>query len=244
MDEIKNVKLAGGLNLPCLASMADSLLASQCIRMIRCGDMKSLGHMDFWLGDLLVGIVPWMGQGVRAVDTPEYFGHLGQVLANLMIGDTLTTTSVKTLTNRIVYADMTSSFPPPKVVRESDQNVRPQKSADEKEQNTHTRENRDRDPKFYFDKDLSPNMNLGSDEKKYEEWRRKMVEYMITGEPKLDMILREGIISEKEKLEMAEMMSASLSVFESWNSRIYGLLNRYTEGAILGCQGCYVSRSL
>jgi hypothetical protein len=84
--------------------------------------MKSLGHLDFWLGDLLVGIVPWMGQGVRAVDTPEYFGHLGQVLANLMIGDTLTTTSVKTLTNRIVYADMTSSFPPPKVVRESDRN--------------------------------------------------------------------------------------------------------------------------
>jgi hypothetical protein len=25
LDEIKNVKLAGGLNLPCLASMADSL---------------------------------------------------------------------------------------------------------------------------------------------------------------------------------------------------------------------------
>ena len=27
LDEVKNVKLAGGLNLPCLASMADSLLA-------------------------------------------------------------------------------------------------------------------------------------------------------------------------------------------------------------------------
>ena len=72
--------------------------------------MKSLSHLDFWLEVLLVGIVSWMGQGVRA-DTPEYFGHLGQVLANLMIGDTLTPTSVKTLTNRIVYADMTSSFP-------------------------------------------------------------------------------------------------------------------------------------
>ena len=61
-----------------------------------------------------------MGQGLRAVDTPEYFGHLGEVLANLMIGDTLTTSSIKELTNKIVYADMTSSFPPPKVVRESD----------------------------------------------------------------------------------------------------------------------------
>ena len=53
LDEIKNAKLAGGLNLPCLASMADSLLASQCIRMIRSGDMESLGHLAFWLGDLL-----------------------------------------------------------------------------------------------------------------------------------------------------------------------------------------------
>lgn len=60
-----------------------------------------------------------MGQGARAVETPDYFGHLGQVLANLMIGETLTTAKVKTLTNKDVYADMTSSFPPPKVVRES-----------------------------------------------------------------------------------------------------------------------------
>lgn len=40
-----------------------------------------------------------------------------------MIGDTLTTSSTKELTNNIVYADMTSSFPPPKVVRESDKVV-------------------------------------------------------------------------------------------------------------------------
>lgn len=48
IDEIKNDKLCGGLNLPCLASMADSLLASQCIRMSRSGDRKSLGHINFW----------------------------------------------------------------------------------------------------------------------------------------------------------------------------------------------------
>ena len=125
IDEIKNVKLCGGLNLPCLSSMADSLLASQCIRMLRSGDVKSLGHIDFWIGDLLVAVAPWMGQGVRAVETPEHFGHLGEVLANLMIGDTLTVATVKTLTNKVVYADMTSSFPPPKVVRESCRDYQP-----------------------------------------------------------------------------------------------------------------------
>ena len=63
-----------------------------------------------------------MDQGVRAVDTSEYFGHLGQVMADLMIGETLTTISIKTIRNKNVYADLTSSFPPPKVVRESNRN--------------------------------------------------------------------------------------------------------------------------
>ena len=119
IDEIKNKKLEGGLNLPCLRSMSDSLLASQCIRMIKGGDMKYLHHLDYWMGELLVGLVPWMGQGVGAVVTPEYFGHLGEVLTDLMIGETLSISTLKTLTNKVVYADMTSSFPPPKVVRES-----------------------------------------------------------------------------------------------------------------------------
>ena len=34
LDEIKNKKQDGGLQLPCLASMADSLLVSQCVRLV------------------------------------------------------------------------------------------------------------------------------------------------------------------------------------------------------------------
>ena len=81
--------------------------------------MRYLHHLDYWMGELLVGLVPWMGQGVGAVVTPEYFGHLGQLLTDLMIAETLSVTTLQTLTNKLVYADMTSSFPPPKVVRES-----------------------------------------------------------------------------------------------------------------------------
>ena len=44
IDEMKNKKLEGGLNLPCLASMADSLLFSQLCRLIKSGERKSLGH--------------------------------------------------------------------------------------------------------------------------------------------------------------------------------------------------------
>jgi hypothetical protein len=110
IDEIKNNKLAGGLQLPCLANMADSLLVSQCLRLIRGGDKKCMKHLEFWLGDLLGNFVPGIGQGVRSVDTPDYFGCIGGLLADMLATDILTADTLKTLTNKAVYAEMTSSF--------------------------------------------------------------------------------------------------------------------------------------
>ena len=60
------------------------MLESQCIRMISSGDKKSLGNLDFWLGDLMVGIVPWMGHaryegcGHTRVFWPYWTGKAGQ----------------------------------------------------------------------------------------------------------------------------------------------------------------------
>merc|ERR1712002_605716 len=53
IDEMKNKKNEVGLNLPCLASMADSLLFSQLCRLIRSGDKKTQQHAFYWLGNLL-----------------------------------------------------------------------------------------------------------------------------------------------------------------------------------------------
>ena len=119
LDELKNEKSAGGLKLPCLASMADALLFSQCIRLIRSEDRRSVQHFDFWLGDLLVSLVPGLGQTVSSLHTPEYFGHIGELFADMMVTDTLTVETLKTINNKVVYAEMTSSFPPPKVEMES-----------------------------------------------------------------------------------------------------------------------------
>ena len=52
IDEIKNGKLGGGLNLPCVASMADALLLSQCLRLIRSGDSRFVSH-------LVICLVTW-----------------------------------------------------------------------------------------------------------------------------------------------------------------------------------------
>ena len=119
LDEIKNKKLDGGLQLPCLASMADSLLFSQCVRLIKSGDKKSLQHLSFWLGDLLVDLIPGLDQVDRASVIPEYFNHIGELFAEMMISDFLTTGSLGSITNKMVYVEMTSTLPPPRVVMES-----------------------------------------------------------------------------------------------------------------------------
>ena len=41
------------------------------------------------------------------------------ILADMVVSDTLTVESISCVTNKTVYAEMTSSFPPPKVVREA-----------------------------------------------------------------------------------------------------------------------------
>ena len=119
LDEIKNKKLDGGLQLPCLASMADSLLFSQCVRLINSGDKKSLQHLSFWLGNLLGDLIPGLDLVDSAAVVPEYFSHIGELFADMMISDFLTAGSLKAITNKMVYVEMTSSLPPPKVVMES-----------------------------------------------------------------------------------------------------------------------------
>ena len=86
IDEMKNKKLEGGLNLPCLASMADSLLFSQLCRLLRSGDKKTLGHVSYWLVDLLVSLAPDLEQlraRARATETPEYFHHVADLVAEI-----------------------------------------------------------------------------------------------------------------------------------------------------------------
>ena len=66
LEELKNEHLAGGLNVPCLATMSNALLSSQCLRLLKSGDEKSIAHIDFWMGALMADIVSVMGLGEQA----------------------------------------------------------------------------------------------------------------------------------------------------------------------------------
>ena len=73
---MKNKKVEGGMNLPCLASMADSFIFSQLCRLIRSGGKKSLGHVIYWLGDLIESLAPGINRGqLRATGTHDYFNY-------------------------------------------------------------------------------------------------------------------------------------------------------------------------
>ena len=163
IDEIKNKKLEGGLQLPCLSTMADALMFSQCIRLIRSEDSKSLQLLKFWIGDLVEAVVkgsgnavvpgtgsavltgtgntvlsgtsnvvlsgtgsavlqgtgsaalPWSGGRASAGGIPEYYEHVAGIFDDMLTSEVVTAGSIKSITNKAVYADMTSSLPPPKV---------------------------------------------------------------------------------------------------------------------------------
>ena len=95
MNDMKNDKLKGGFNLPCVASMNRALLSSQLIRLLKSEDSKSVSHVDFWMGPLLNVVFPTMGLDVTASSTPEYYSFLGDCLASLMVDDFLTSSSVE-----------------------------------------------------------------------------------------------------------------------------------------------------
>ena len=126
IDEIKNKKLEGGLQLPCLSTMADALIFSQCIRLIKSNDSKSLQHLMFWLGDLVGAVVkgsgsavlqgtgsavlpgtgsavlPWSGGRATADGIPEYFEHVAGIFDDMLTSEVVTAGSIRSITNKAV----------------------------------------------------------------------------------------------------------------------------------------------
>ena len=64
--------------------------------------------------------LPWSGGRVTAAGFPEYFKHVAGIFEDMLTSEVVTDKSIRSITNKAVYADMTSSLPPPKVVMEGD----------------------------------------------------------------------------------------------------------------------------
>ena len=112
----------------------------QCIRLIRSEDSKSLQLLNFWLRDLVEAVVrggsgsavlPGSGSALlagtgsavlpcRAIagGFPEYYKHVAGIFDKMLKSEVVTDGSIRSITNKAVYADMISTLPPPKVVIE------------------------------------------------------------------------------------------------------------------------------
>ena len=64
--------------------------------------------------------LPWSGGRASAGGIPEYYEHVAGIFDDMLTSEVVTAGSIKSITNKAVYADMTSSLPPPKVVMEGD----------------------------------------------------------------------------------------------------------------------------
>ena len=118
INDIKNSKSCGGLGLPCINTMNKALMTSQCVRLLKSKDKRSISHIDFWMGSLLVNIFPSMGNFALDMDTPEYFAYVGDCFAKLMINDMLDSSAVGSLTNKAVYNSFLS-LDPLKIVQDN-----------------------------------------------------------------------------------------------------------------------------
>ena len=88
------------------------------------GSFKGVNRKFQEVSRSLKGVSRKFQGNFKAAETPEYFAYVADIVAGMMINDKVTAGTIKNITNRTVYAEMTSSFPPPRVVRESNRDYR------------------------------------------------------------------------------------------------------------------------
>ena len=116
LDETKNPRDQGGLNIVCIRSKADALFLRQTCRMLAEPDLNSFKHLKYWVGLYLQDALPDMGTGMHADRTPYYFQHLQQLFMDAHAIEIINVNRLNAVSTREIYQDFTSSFPPPKIV--------------------------------------------------------------------------------------------------------------------------------
>ena len=119
LDEVKNGLSRGGLDLVCLQSMCNSLLLSQCLRLLRSSDLKSIAHIGYWIGESLGDLIDGIDSPPHAPRIPDYFAFIESLVVQGRINDVITRGGWKKVTNKMLYAVKRQDFPLVKVERES-----------------------------------------------------------------------------------------------------------------------------
>ena len=119
LDELRNPPDRGGLGVPCILSLSKSLLLSQLLRLLRSGDVKSVQHASYWLGELLEDLGLGLDVSEHATYLPEYYDGFADLLVEAIAAGWLSRNGWSTLSNKIIYAEHSKNFPMVKVEREA-----------------------------------------------------------------------------------------------------------------------------
>ena len=85
LDELKNPLEKGGCGLVCIRSMANSLLLSQVLRLMKTEDQKSIRYVGYWMGELLGDLLPGIELGEQAADSVVYFDYLATLIVDAKV---------------------------------------------------------------------------------------------------------------------------------------------------------------
>ena len=123
INDLKLVPGRGGLGLTCLDSMGKSLLLTQLLRLLRSEDHRSVGHIGYWMGQIVADLLPGVFSGVHAPQVPKIYLQLADVVAEAMVSEAIAPLTWKTVTNRSVYLVHARNFPVTKVEQDCGSNM-------------------------------------------------------------------------------------------------------------------------
>ena len=68
------------MGLTCINTMADSLILTQLLRVLKGGKLKSCLHIEYWLNDVVADLLPKISCSGHALQTSGLYQKLARFL--------------------------------------------------------------------------------------------------------------------------------------------------------------------
>ena len=114
LSDLKLSPTRGGLGLTCMSSMGKSLMLTQLLRLLKSDHLKTVGHIGYWIGQILLDLLPGVFSGVHAPQVPNFYHQLADLVAEALVSESISPLTWKRVTNRSVYLLHSRDFPPSK----------------------------------------------------------------------------------------------------------------------------------
>ena len=119
-EEIVNCESRGGLALLDTEAMCNSLIVSQMFRLMKSNDVKSQGHLKFWMSGFLDKI--WNGPDSNVCGSnleSQHFNKVADLVTNVGLLESVDLAAWNGLTNKMIYQSFAELFSRTKIEREA-----------------------------------------------------------------------------------------------------------------------------